>query len=53
MSALQSVAVNLPKRRLRRGVAISALARAANVSIVGRHRYPRLGPGESDADGGG
>jgi hypothetical protein len=40
MSALQSVAVNLPKRRLRRGVSISALA-------------PRLGPGESDADGGG
>jgi transcriptional regulator with XRE-family HTH domain len=32
MSALQSVAVNLHKWRLRRGVSVSALARAANVS---------------------
>ena len=32
MTALQSVAVNLQKWRLRRGVSVSALARAANVS---------------------
>ena len=32
MSALQSVAVNLQKWRLRRGTSVSALARAANVS---------------------
>ncbi len=32
MSALQSVAVNLQKWRLRRGISVSALARAANVS---------------------
>lgn len=32
MSALQSVAVNVQKWRLRRGISVSALARAANVS---------------------
>lgn len=32
MTALQSVAMNLQKWRLRRGISVSALARAANVS---------------------